>query len=65
MGNGPTLYRAADHQCFKKVLVVKGNEDAKSKFDLLKVEQEVPVEQIMYDDKKLGGELGSGDAKKC
>ncbi len=65
MGNGPTLYRAEDHQCFKKVLVVKGNEDAKSKFDLLKVVQEVPVEQIMYDDKKLGGELGSGDAKKC
>jgi hypothetical protein len=24
MGNGPTLYRAEDHQCFKDVLVVKG-----------------------------------------
>ncbi len=26
MGNGPTEYRAADHQCFKDVLVVKGKE---------------------------------------
>jgi len=65
MGNGPTEYRAADHQCFKKVLVVKGNEKATSKFDLLKVVQEVPVEQITYDPKKLGGELGSSAAKKC
>jgi branched-chain amino acid transport system substrate-binding protein len=65
MGNGPTEYRAADHQCFKKVLVVKGNEKATSKFDLLKVVQEVPVSQVTYDPKKLGGELGSADAKKC
>ena len=65
MGNGPTEYRAADHQCFKKVLVVKGNENATSKFDLLKVEQEVPVQQITYDPAKLGGELGSSAAKKC
>ena len=65
MGNGPTEYRAADHQCFKKVLVVKGNEKATSKFDLLKVVQEVPVSQVIYDPKKLGGELGSADAKKC
>jgi branched-chain amino acid transport system substrate-binding protein len=27
LGNGPTLYRAADHQCFKDVLVVKGKEN--------------------------------------
>ncbi len=65
MGNGPTEYRAADHQCFKKVLVVKGNEKATSKFDLLKVVQEVPTSQVIYDPKKLGGELGSADPKKC
>jgi branched-chain amino acid transport system substrate-binding protein len=65
MGNGPTEYRAADHQCFKKVLVVKGNEKATSKFDLLKVVKEVPVADVTYDPKKLGGELGSADAKKC
>ena len=26
MGNGPTLYRADDHQCFKDVLVVQGKD---------------------------------------
>jgi branched-chain amino acid transport system substrate-binding protein len=65
MGNGPTEYRAEDHQCFKPVLVVKGNEKATSKFDLLEVVQEVPTEQITYDVKMLGGELGSKDARKC
>ena len=65
MGNGPTEYRADDHQCFKKVLVVKGNEKATSKFDLLQVVQEVPTEQITYDAKEFGGELGSSAAKKC
>ncbi len=65
MGNGPTEYRAEDHQCFKKVLVVTGNDKPTSKFDLLKVVQEVPVEQVTYDPKKLGGDLGSSAAKKC
>ena len=37
MGNGPTLYRAEDHQCFKDVLVVQGKEDPTDKFDLLEV----------------------------
>ena len=59
MGNGPTLYRAADHQCFKKVLVVKGNENPTSQFDLLEVVEEVPVEQVTYDPAIFGGELGS------
>jgi len=57
-GNGPTLYRAADHQCFKKVLVVEGNPDAQSQFDLLKVVKEVPTEQVIYDPEMFGGELG-------
>ena len=26
LGNGPTLYRGADHQCFKDVLVMKGRD---------------------------------------
>ena len=65
MGNGPTEYRADDHQCFKPVLVVKGNEKATSKFDLLTVVQEVPTEQITYDAKEFGGDLGSKDARKC
>ncbi|MEQ9327071.1 MAG: substrate-binding protein [Rhodospirillales bacterium] len=58
LGNGPTLYRAEDHQCFKKVLVVKGNENPTSQFDLLEVVEEVPVEQVTYDWKIFGGELG-------
>ena len=37
MGNGPTLYRADDHQCFKDVLVVRGKETPANQFDLLEV----------------------------
>ncbi len=58
MGNGPTEYRAADHQCFKKVLVVRGKENPSSQFDLLEVVQEVPRAQVDYDPKIFGGELG-------
>jgi ABC-type branched-subunit amino acid transport system substrate-binding protein len=58
MGNGPVLYRAEDHQAFKKVLVVEGNENPTSQFDLLSVVQEVPTEQVIYDPSIFGGELG-------
>lgn len=60
LGNGPTLYRAEDHQCFKKVLVVKGNENPTSQFDLLEVVQEVPREQVTYDPNipQFAGDLG-------
>jgi ABC-type branched-subunit amino acid transport system substrate-binding protein len=58
MGNGPTEYRAEDHQCFKDVLVVRGNQNPTSQFDLLKVEQIVPRSQVEYDAKIFGGELG-------
>ncbi|KAA3621990.1 MAG: branched-chain amino acid ABC transporter substrate-binding protein [Proteobacteria bacterium] len=59
MGNGPTEYRAADHQCFKDVLVVRGNENPSSQFDLLEVVQVVPRAQVEYDPAMLGGELGT------
>ncbi|MFO8024051.1 substrate-binding protein [Thiohalophilus sp.] len=59
LGNGPTLYRGADHQCFKPVLVVEGNDNPSSQFDLLKVVKEVPTEQVTYDPSLFGGELGS------
>ncbi|MEZ5651882.1 MAG: substrate-binding protein [Burkholderiaceae bacterium] len=62
MGNGPTEYRAEDHQCFKDVLVVKGNENATSKFDLLKVVEVTPRAQVEYDAKIFGGELGPCNA---
>ncbi len=58
MGNGRTLYRAEDHQCFKDVLVVRGNENPTSQFDLLKVVKEVPRSQVEYDASIFGGELG-------
>ncbi len=62
MGNGPTEYRAADHQCFKSVLVVRGNQNPTSQFDLLEVVKEVPRSQVEYDPKIFGGELGSCNA---
>jgi branched-chain amino acid transport system substrate-binding protein len=43
MGNGPTLYRAEDHQCFKDVLVVRGKENPTSEFDLLEVVEVTPA----------------------
>jgi len=58
MGNGPTLYRAADHQCFKDVLVVRGKENPTSQFDLLEIVQIVPRAQVEYDPAIFGGELG-------
>jgi branched-chain amino acid transport system substrate-binding protein len=58
MGNGPTEYRAADHQCFKDVLVVRGNENPTSKFDLLDIVEIVPRAQVEYDPSIFGGELG-------
>ncbi len=57
LGNGPTLYRAEDHQCFKDVLVVKGKENPESEFDLLEVVEVTPVDQVMYapDHPQMGG----------
>ncbi len=61
MGNGPTLYRAEDHQCFKDVLVVKGKENPENEFDLLEIVEITPVAQVTYGaDHPMfaGGELG-------
>ncbi|PQO24453.1 branched-chain amino acid ABC transporter substrate-binding protein [Rhodobacteraceae bacterium WD3A24] len=61
LGNGPTLYRAEDHQCFKDVLVVRGKENPESEFDLLEVVEQTPVDQVMYaPDHPMfaGGDLG-------
>ncbi|WP_380053058.1 substrate-binding protein [Falsihalocynthiibacter sp. SS001] len=48
LGNGKTLYRAEDHQCFKDVLVVKGKENPENEFDLLEIVEVTPVEQVTY-----------------
>ncbi|MBU1176096.1 MAG: substrate-binding protein [Alphaproteobacteria bacterium] len=48
MGNGPTLYRAEDHQCFKDVLVMKGKDNPSNQFDILEFVEVTPVEQVTY-----------------
>ena len=61
LGNGPTLYRAEDHQCFKDVLVVKGKENPTSEFDLLEVVEVTPAAQVTYEPEHpmfAGGNLG-------
>lgn len=62
LGNGKTLYRAADHQCFKDVLVVKGKDNPSSEFDLLEVVKVVPAAEVTYSPDNpmfAGGELGT------
>ena len=61
MGNGATEYRAADHQAFKDVLVVKGNENPSSQFDLLKIVEVTPRSKVEYaaDMEGYAGDLGS------
>ena len=64
-GNGATEYRADDHQCFKDVLVVKGNENPTSQFDILEVVEVTPRSQVEYDPKIFGGNLGACNAGKA
>ena len=58
MGNGPTEYRADDHQCFKDCYVMEGNSKPASQFDLLKLVKQVPRKDVEYDSKIFGGDLG-------
>jgi branched-chain amino acid transport system substrate-binding protein len=58
MGNGPTEYRAGDHQCFKDVLVMRGVQKPANKFSLLEVVKVVPRSQVEYPANMGGGELG-------
>ena len=61
LGNGPTLYRAADHQCFKDVLVVRGAQNPSTQYDTLEIVEITPVEQVMYspDNPMFGGKEAS------
>jgi ABC-type branched-subunit amino acid transport system substrate-binding protein len=63
LGNGPTHYRAADHQCFKDVLVVKGAENPTNQYDTLEVVEVTPRAQVEYapDHPMFAG----GDLGKC
>jgi len=60
MGNGPTLYRAGDHQCFKDVLVVqgKGPDQKQSEYDLLDIVQVAKRKDVSYAADHFPGELG-------
>ena len=59
MGNGPTLYRAEDHQCIKDVLIMRGKENPAHDFDLLELVDVAPAEAVTFDPKIFGRELGS------
>ncbi|TCL09030.1 amino acid/amide ABC transporter substrate-binding protein (HAAT family) [Shimia isoporae] len=48
LGNGKTLYRAEDHQCFKDVLVVRGAENPTNAYDTLEIVEVTPAEQVTY-----------------
>ena len=48
LGNGPTEYRAGDHQCFKDVLVMRGTEKPANRFGLLEIVEVVPRKQVEY-----------------
>lgn len=58
MGNGPTEYRAGDHQCFKDVLVMRGAEKPNHRFGLLEVVKVVSRKDVDYPANMGGGELG-------
>ena len=61
MGNGPVLYRGADHQCFKAVLVMKGAENPTNEYDTLEIVETTPRAQVEYaPDHPMfaGGDLG-------
>ncbi|SHI79239.1 amino acid/amide ABC transporter substrate-binding protein, HAAT family [Shimia gijangensis] len=65
MGNGPTLYRADDHQCFKDVLVMKGKDNPSNEYDTLEILEVTPRAQVEYaPDHPMfaGGDLGSCNA---
>ena len=65
MGNGKTLYRGDDHQCFKDVLVVRGKENPENQYDLLEIVEVTPVEQVTYDASIFGGQLGPYNNGPC
>jgi branched-chain amino acid transport system substrate-binding protein len=65
MGNGPTLYRGSDHQCFKDVLVVRGKQSPANPFDLLDVVGTASRDSVTYDPAIFGGELGPDTPAQC
>ena len=65
LGNGPTLYRGSDHQCFKDVYVVQGKDSPANPFDLLQVTDTASKESVTYDPAIFGGDLGPDTPTMC
>jgi len=65
LGNGPTTYRGADHQCFKDVFVVQGKEAPANPYDLLQVVDVAKKDAVTYDPAIFGGELGPDTPAMC
>lgn len=65
LGNGPTTYRGADHQCFKEVYVVRGKDNPANAFDLLEVVGKASKQSVTYDPSIFGGELGPYEVAMC
>ena len=65
LGNGPTTYRGADHQCFKDVYVVQGKEAPANPYDLLQVVDIASKDSVTYDPAIFGGELGPDTPTMC
>ncbi len=62
LGNGPTLYRGDDHQCFKDVLVVRGKENPENEFDLVEIVEVTAADKVTYaadHPQFAGGSLGT------
>ena len=60
LGNGSCFYRAADHQCFKDVPIMKGRADAGSIPELLVVDGVVPRSSVEY-----SAESSNADHGQC
>ena len=62
LGNGPTRYRAEDHQGFKDGIVVRGKENPENEFDLVEIVEVTPAAQVTYapdHPQFAGGNLGT------
>ncbi len=60
IGPGEAFMRKEDHQCFKDILVVqgKGAKDKQGEYDLLKIVEKVPRDDVIYPADTFPGELG-------
>jgi len=61
LGNGKTLYRSADHQCFKDMVVLKGKDNPANEYDSLEIVDVTPADKVWYEpDNEMfaGGDLG-------